>query len=415
MGGERTFAAFGFSRSMGSCTVLACVLNIPSFRMRDGNTTIDSRLIADAGQEGRFADAVGFGRAPRELFCFEPGKLQWRDIEPVKLSSTQVRLDFRHGAAKNGTERMLYRGQVFERGDYDSSSKMFRRDHLRSGFRPYVAGNLTVSEIVEVGAAVHGFASGDLILSRGGFRERHVVDVGRIGELDVRRIPPGLDWQSAVCLDPTMFALAALRDGHVRLGDAIAIFGLGALGLAAVQLAKAVHAGLVIAIDPIGERRAIAAALGADVVIDPTRDDAGELVRKHNHGKGMDVTVEMSGSVDGMQAAIRSTDFGGTVVAAAAPPRYESGIDIGGDAHFNCINFVFSRGCSEPNREHPRWSMQRLYDVSWSLICSRAVRGNRIVDPIVEFDSLAETYEMILDGNRALKLGVRLRPAQGGN
>src|SRR5882724_2967817 len=130
-------------------------------------TTSDGRLGTDAGHGARLAESVGSARAARELFCFEPGKLQWRDIEPVKLNSSQVRLAFRYGAAKNGTERMLYQGQVFERGDYDSSLKLFRKDDSRGGFRPYVTGNLAVSEIVEVGDAVHGLTPGDLILSRG--------------------------------------------------------------------------------------------------------------------------------------------------------------------------------------------------------------------------------------------------------
>ena len=353
-------------------------------------------------------------RAPRELFCYEPRKLQWRQIDDQKLTATQARLEFRYGAAKHGTERMLYQGQVFVRGDYDRDLKLFRKNPSRDGFRPYVVGNLVVGEVVEMGEAVEGLSRGDRVLCGGGFRERRVIDASRLGQLDLRKMPPGLAWQSAVCLDPTLFALAALRDGQVRLGDTVAVFGLGALGLIAVQLAKAMHAGLVVAVDPIQERRAIAAELGADLLVDPTQGDVAEIVRDHNGGKGMDVAIEMSGSAAAMQAAVRATHYGGTVVAAAAPTSYNAGLDLGGDAHFNCLNFVFSRGCSEPNREHPRWDMQRLYDVSWSLIRAGVVSGTRIVDRIVEFDSLAEAYDTILDENRAIKLGARMSAASTG-
>jgi threonine dehydrogenase-like Zn-dependent dehydrogenase len=127
----------------------------------------------------------------------------------------------------------------------------------------------------------------------------------------------------------------------------------------------------------------------------------------------MDVAIEMSGSGESMQAAIRATHFGGTVVAAAAPTTYD--VDLGGDAHFNCLNFIFSRGCSEPNRDHPRWDMARLYDVSWSLIRAGVVSGTRIVNQIVEFDSLTETYDSILDESHVIKMGVRMSATSAGD
>jgi threonine dehydrogenase-like Zn-dependent dehydrogenase len=154
----------------------------------------------------------------------------------------------------------------------------------------------------------------------------------------------------------------------------------------------------------------VAAKFGADVVIDPTEHDVAEIVRQYNNGRGVDVAIEMSGALDAMQAAIRTAHFGGTVVAGAAPVCYAGGIDLGGDAHFNCLNLVFSRGCSEPNRDNPRWDTQRLYDVSWSLICARAVIGTPIVNQVVEFDTLAQTYQAIFDTESTIKLGVRMQP-----
>lgn len=44
--------------------------------------------------------------------------------------------------------------------------------------------------------------------------------------------------ENAVCYDPAQFALGGIREAHVRAGDAVAIFGLGAIGQIAIQLAK---------------------------------------------------------------------------------------------------------------------------------------------------------------------------------
>ena len=62
-----------------------------------------------------------------------------------------------------------------------------------------------------------------------------------------------------------------------------------------------------------------------------------------------------------LQAAIRGVAFGGTVVAGAAPAPYGPGLDLGAEAHYNRPNLIFSRACSDPNREYPRWNENRVY------------------------------------------------------
>ena len=66
-----------------------------------------------------------------------------------------------------------------------------------------------------------------------------------------------------MCLDPLVMALA-MRDAGIKLGDRVAVFGLGAIGLMTVQLAKAAGADWVVAIDPLANRRALAREFGAD-------------------------------------------------------------------------------------------------------------------------------------------------------
>ena len=74
----------------------------------------------------------------------------------------------------------------------------------------------------------------------------------------------------------------AIRDASIRLGDQVAVFGLGAIGLMAVQMARIAGADQVIGVDPIEARRGVAKALGADVALDPLADDsdAGMAIRR---------------------------------------------------------------------------------------------------------------------------------------
>ena len=207
---------------------------------------------------------------------------------------------------------------------------------------------------------------GETVFAHGPFREEHVWESGR-----VRPLPDGVPWQAAVCLDPADFALGAVRDGHVRLGDAVAVFGLGAIGLMVVQLARLSGASPVIGVDPIELRRQVAAETGAHLTLDPTACDAGLEIREATGGRGADVCIDYSGHHEALQQALRGVAYLGTVVPGAAPGAWPAGLDLGAEAHMNRPTLVFSRACSEPNPEHPRWDEGRLFDVVWRLLLRR--------------------------------------------
>ena len=100
--------------------------------------------------------------------------------------------------------------------------------------------------------------------------------------------------------------------------------------------------------------------------------------------------------------------FGGNVVAGAYPPPYKEGLDFGAEAHFNIPNLIFSRACSDPNREHPRWNNVRIYEVCWRLLTQGKVTGEPIVQPVVDFKDLLNEYPKIASSPETnVKLGVK--------
>jgi threonine dehydrogenase-like Zn-dependent dehydrogenase len=107
-------------------------------------------------------------------------------------------------------------------------------------------------------------------------------------------------------------AYSALRRIGLSGRETIAIFGQGPVGLAATQLAKAMGA-RVIALD-VGETRlAMAKELGADVTIDPNKEDPVQAINEQTHGEGAELTMDCSGNPDARLAAVRSTRTWGTV------------------------------------------------------------------------------------------------------
>lgn len=338
---------------------------------------------------------------PRELLCTAPRKLEFREYVESPLADNQVRVRSEFGAAKHGTEMSVYRGHVSERGPWDGEYGLHSKGESAkaSSWNP---GNMIVGTVTELGPNCSKVQVGQRILCYGGFRETRTVN-----ETACWIVPPDVSWESAVCLDPADFALGALRDGNVRLGDAVAVFGMGAIGLVVVQLAKLTGAAPVIAVDPLPIRREAAQVCGADLVLDPERCDVGLEIKKVTGKRGVDIAIEYSGSPLALQAALRGIAYGGTVVAGAFPAPYQAGLDLGAEAHINRPTLIFSRACSDPNREHPRWDNARIYATCWRLICEGKIRGEDIVRPVVPFSTLLIEYPRIdTEPEANVKLGV---------
>lgn len=344
---------------------------------------------------------------PRELIAPEQERTAFRDYPREPLAPDQIRVRSEFGAAKHGTEMALYKGYMQARGDYDRELGIFIAGTGGPAPYPAILGNMCVGEVIETGSAVTEPRRGDRVFAHGGFREEHVWRADR-----VRALPEGVPWQAAACLDPTDFALGAVRDGHVRIGDAVAVFGMGAIGLMALQLARLAGAHPVIAVDPLPLRRAVARELGADLTLDPGAGDAGKEIRLATARRGADVCIEYSGHHQALQAALRGVCYLGTVVAGAFPAPYPAGLDLGSEAHYNRPRIVFSRACSEPNPDYPNWNEPRLFEVCWRLLTDGSLSCAPVVQPVVAFDDLVTEYPRIATApDRNVKLGVRF-PAQ---
>jgi threonine dehydrogenase-like Zn-dependent dehydrogenase len=345
---------------------------------------------------------------PRELVAVAVRTPAIREYEDQPLKPDEIRVRTECGAPKHGTELHGYRGDSpFSDSHWNSERKLFLPGASESQF-PRSLGNIAVGTVVEVGANVEGVSVGERVAGYGPLRETQTWRWGTSGAYPgVRKLPPGMSWQAAVCLDPATVALGGIRDGNVRLGDRVAVFGLGAIGLMAMQLARLAGASFVAAIDPLSARRAVARQTGADLVLDPTSADAGLEIRHATGSSGVDVSLETSGSAAALHHAIRGLAFGGTVALTAWYNEFSGGLDFGREAHFNRPTFVFTRAESEPHRDHPRWNNRRQADAAWDLLASGRVTAEAVVQPVVSFEESVEAYQAIdLHPERSVKLGV---------
>jgi len=337
----------------------------------------------------------------KRLICTAPHTLEWateRDPEPGD-QDVCVRSTF--SAAKHGTDLAIYSGEAFGRGAYDPEQQLFKKQ--KQDFFAGPVGNMVVGEVTKAGPAVQNLLEGDRVVAAAPFSDVHVLAAQRC-----RKVPDSVPDESAVCLDPASCALGAVRDGHVRIGDHVAVFGMGAIGLCTVQASRIAGAAVIIAIDPLASRREVAAELGAHIVLDPLSCDAGMELKASSSGRGVDVAIDFSGHRDALQDALRGVAFGGCVVAASYPSPYPAGLDFGAEAHLHIPDIVFSRSISDPNRDHPRWDQTRICDTVWRWIMDGRIDGRLIVTPVVPFEDAREEYARVIsDSEAGIKLGIR--------
>lgn len=133
--------------------------------------------------------------------------------------------------------------------------------------------------------------------------------------LALRRVPEGMSDDAALFAGDVMgTAYHAVVEGGVRPGDAVAVLGLGPVGLCAVQVAKASGAASVIAVDTVPERLEVARSFGAQAV-HLTEEDPRAAVREATERRGVDICVDAVGHPDALDMAARVTRKAGTISA----------------------------------------------------------------------------------------------------
>jgi threonine dehydrogenase-like Zn-dependent dehydrogenase len=344
---------------------------------------------------------------PLELIAAAPRTPELRSYEEPPLGAEEVRLRSTFSAVKHGTQLRAYRADTRDISEpFDPELRL----HLRHGGArppgwmqfPMALGTATVGEVIAVGAAVDSFAVGDVVYGDLSIRETHTAPAAKL-----RPVPPGMDPHAVVCGDPARVALSGVRDSALGLGDRVLVTGLGAIGQMALQLARLQGAAWVAGADPIARRRALASRHGADLVIDPTTEDTGLVVKQATGKAGADAVIETSGSYAGLNDALRAAAYGATVVSVAYYPGAGGALSLEGEWHRNRINLLSSRDVSAPHRLTPRWDSDRLLAAGFALLQQGRLRVEGLLDPVVPLADSAEAYRQIdLDPGTSIKLGV---------
>lgn len=178
-------------------------------------------------------------------------------------------------------------------------------------------------------------ADGNTGLSRNGAVIYRGLGVGAFAEYVVTQVNGAVKISPDVPLELACLMGCALQTGigsvlntaKVETGATVVIMGLGGVGIAAVQGARLAGAAIILASDPVAERREIARKFGATHVIDPFNEDLAQRCLQLTDNIGMDYAFETAGIAKLVETGIAVTRSGGTTVCVGAA-ALDQGIEI---------------------------------------------------------------------------------------
>lgn len=127
-------------------------------------------------------------------------------------------------------------------------------------------------------------------------------------------VPDGLSDEAVLmCPDIMSTGFVGAENANIRIGDMVAVFAQGPIGLCATAGAKLRGASMIIAIDGNDERLAIAKQMGADIALNYKQVDVVDEIMQLTRGRGVDATIEALGTQITFEQALRVLKPGGTL------------------------------------------------------------------------------------------------------
>ena len=230
----------------------------------------------------------------------EPGKIEIRDRElEMTHDSLLVRI---LGNGICGTDVSYFAGHV-------------------PGLKyPRFFGHESVGIVEEVGKAVEGFASGDLVTGGWGGYSTHVI----VSKLEYTMKIPEQNSVSPEYImgDPLQCIATIIRGAKPEFGDSVAVVGCGFMGLMCVSALAGRFVQDLFAIDLIEERLGFAAECGAVKTLNPGTDNVRDAILEATNGKGVDICIEASGNASAVDLAGRILKKGrGRLVLGGFHPK----------------------------------------------------------------------------------------------
>ncbi|MGA0541492.1 NAD(P)-dependent alcohol dehydrogenase [Neotabrizicola sp. VNH66] len=193
------------------------------------------------------------------------------------------------------------------------------------------------------------------------------------------------DEEVLMCPDIMSTGFVGAENGGIKIGDTVAVFAQGPIGLCATAGARLMGASRIIAVDTVPARLSMAKRMGADEVVDfKASNNVVETIMEMTDGRGCDVAIEALGLQSTFEWALRSIRPGGTLSSLGV---YSGDLKIPLDAYAAGLGEKTIRSALCPGGKE---RMRRMIEV----VRSRRVDMKALVTHRFSLDQIEEAYDL---------------------
>lgn len=323
----------------------------------------------------------------QEIQFTAPFKVKAISRKLVALGPNQVRIRAIHSLISSGTELKIFKG-LFEDAALDLNIEGMTEERMSY---PLSYGYCSVGRVVECGMDISnpGDILGKLVFTFSSHASEVVTDRDAI-----QIVPDGIGALDAIFMPSVETALSIVHDAHIRMGENVAVFGQGLIGLLVTALFSkqgfdtSGRLRALTVFDMLPDRLAMSALMGATQALLPSEvKTAGPF----------DVAIEVSGNGRALQAAIDNVKEGGRIVIASWYGSTAVDLNLGIEFHRSHKILKTSQVSKIPAELGSTWTKERRFALAWELV--REYRPSRLVTKRTRLEDAQEAYEALENGS----------------
>ena len=321
------------------------------------------------------------------LYFTKPYTVEIREEQLPSLPDDGLLVKAIATAVSPGTEMLLYRGQMPQELMADATIAA-----LGDGGYPQKYGYASVGRVVEVGTSLDKTWQDRLVFAFQPHQTHFITQPNAVMPL-----PGGILPETAVFLPNMETAVSFIMDAQPSLGEQVAVFGQGIVGLLTTCLLAQHPLASLLTLDSFPLRQEWSLKLGATVSLNPTDDDLAEQILATlphaTHYAGFDLALELSGNSAALDQAIELMGFNGRILIGSWYGSKPATLNLGGHFHRSHMQLISSQVSQIAPRWQGRWSKERRLAVAWQML--QTYQPQQLITHRFALSQAAEAYQLI--------------------
>jgi 2-desacetyl-2-hydroxyethyl bacteriochlorophyllide A dehydrogenase len=322
------------------------------------------------------------------LFFVEPYTVEIRESKLEQPGAGKVLVQTVASAISPGTEMLLYRGQMPLGMAVDETI-----DALGGEFQyPLKYGYAAVGRVVALGSGVPADWQDRLVFAFNPHESHFIANPAHL-----LPVPPEIAAETAVFLPNMETAVSFLMDGQPMIGEQVAVFGQGIVGLLTTALLAQLPLASLVTLDRYPLRREWSRRLGAGAAVDPLADDGLAGIKSALQGErpysGADLTFELSGNPAALDQAIEVTGYNGRILVGSWYGQKRADLNLGGHFHRSHMQIISSQVSHIAPKWNGRWTKSRRLQTTWQMLAK--IRPEQLITHHFSIGQAAQAYQLL--------------------